>query len=136
MWEKIVAGGINGLSINKDFDVKKFPKFQTFHVKNGSSVKLKKKSKHCLQTMYLGDFWSYTIFLDKTKTKFLLMYFCQFLFKMWLKSRIFTQKHSSVWEPRKEGVKKVTFCVEINWGNTISFKYYWKLHNWNQTWNW
>ena len=39
MKEKIVAGGINGLSINKDFDVKKFPKFQNFHVKNGSSVK-------------------------------------------------------------------------------------------------
>ena len=34
MWEKIVAGGINGLSINKDFEVKKFPKFQFFHVKN------------------------------------------------------------------------------------------------------
>ena len=45
MWEKIVAGGINGLSINKDFDVKKFPKFQNFHVKNGSSVKWKKKIK-------------------------------------------------------------------------------------------
>ena len=39
MWEKIVAGVINGLSINKNFDEIFFPKFQNFHVKNGSSVK-------------------------------------------------------------------------------------------------
>jgi hypothetical protein len=39
MKELIVAGGINGLSINKDFDEKFFPKFLNFHVKNGSSVK-------------------------------------------------------------------------------------------------
>ena len=39
MKEKIVAGGINGLSINEDFDVKKFPKFQNFHIKNGLSAK-------------------------------------------------------------------------------------------------
>ena len=45
MWEKIVAGGINGLCINKDFDEKKIPKFQNFHIKNGSSVKWKKKIK-------------------------------------------------------------------------------------------
>ena len=53
MWEKIVAGGINGLSINNDFDVKKFPKFQNFHVKNESSVKWKKKSKHYLPIVFL-----------------------------------------------------------------------------------
>ena len=35
-------------SINKNFDEKKFPKFQNFHVKNGSSVKWKKNSKHYL----------------------------------------------------------------------------------------
>ena len=39
MREKIVAGVINGLSINKNFDEKKIPKFENFHVKNESSVK-------------------------------------------------------------------------------------------------
>ena len=48
MWEKIIAGVINGLSIDKNFDEIFFPKFQNFHVKNGSSVKWKKKSKHYL----------------------------------------------------------------------------------------
>ena len=44
MQEKIVVVGINGPSINKDFDEKKLPKFQNSHVKNGSSVKSKKNS--------------------------------------------------------------------------------------------
>ena len=48
IWEKIVTGVIDGLSINKNFDEKKIPKFQDFRVKNGSSVKRKKKSKHYL----------------------------------------------------------------------------------------
>ena len=48
MIEKIVAGGINELSINKDFAKKKIPKFQNFQVKNGFSLKSIKKPKHYL----------------------------------------------------------------------------------------
>ena len=42
MWEKIVAGGINGLSINKDFDEKKIQISKIFTSKMGQVWNQKK----------------------------------------------------------------------------------------------